>query len=228
MPEGALLTMHSAAERLGMAAPATPYVHVMVPPGSPKPDVPGVFVHEAKLPVPEPVHVRGIPCVPPVRCAVDLARGVARRDALATLDSALRTGGVTTADLFREIAGHGGLRGVRQARDLAAMADGGAECPQESHLRLLLIDGGLPVPQTQLRVYADDGLLRYRLDLGYRRRRLGIEYDGRSHLTPEALASDRDRHNWLAADGWRLRHFTARDVYQRPTHVVATVHRALH
>ena len=38
---------------------------------------------------------------------------------------------------------------------------------------------------------------------------------------------DRDRANWLAAQGWTMRHFTDRDLYHRPDHIVDTVRAAL-
>ena len=67
------------------------------------------------------------------------------------------------------------------------------------------------------------GTPTYRLDLGYREHRVGIEYDGSSHLDANRMTNDRYRHNWLAAHGWRIRYFTARDVYRNPPGIVATV-----
>ncbi|WBB64886.1 DUF559 domain-containing protein [Micromonospora sp. WMMD812] len=95
-------------------------------------------------------------------------------------------------------------------------------------MRLLLIDGGLPVPEPQLWVRDRNGIPLYRLDLGYRERRVGIEYDGRTHLERERLRRDRSRMIWLAANGWRMRYFTDVDLYQRPAHILATVKPLLH
>ncbi len=227
LPEGTVLARHSAAERLGFGVLRAEEIHVVLPPGVARPRLPGVVVHEAVLPLPEPVLVRGIPCAPPSRCAIDLARTVRRLDALPVLDAVLRAGLVGPEDLLAEVTRHRGLKGVRQARELVSLADGRAECRQESQLRLVLVDGGLPAPQPQLWVCDAAGVRLYRLDLGYERKRVGIEYDGLSHLDRDRLRHDRQRGNWLAANGWTMRHFTDRDLYRRPGHVVDTVRAAL-
>src|SRR5690606_12811527 len=115
----------------------------------------------------------------------------------------------------------------RQARELVVLADGRAECRQESQLRLVLIDGGLPPPEPQIWVHDRDGIPRFRIDLGYREQRVGIEYDGVTHLDRDRFRSDRERMNWLDSQGWTMRYFTDRDLYRRPGHIVATVRAAL-
>jgi hypothetical protein len=208
LPPDAVLTRRSASHRLGFEPKPPDTVQIMLPPGITRPKMPDVTVFEAVLPLPEPVVVRGIPCVPPARCAVDLARTSPRLDALPVLDSALRAGSVSSDDLVAEVDRHRGLRGVRQARELVTLADGRAECRQESQLRLVLVDGKLPRPDVQLWVCDSNGVPRYRLDLGYDDRKIGIEYDGASHLDRERLRYDRDRINWLAGQGWTMRYFT--------------------
>ncbi|WP_244298749.1 endonuclease domain-containing protein [Micromonospora cremea] len=148
-------------------------------------------------------------------------------DALPVLDAALRSGVVTQDELLAEVSAHRALRGVRQARELVPLADGQAECRQESQLRLILIDARLPPPEPQLWVYDRHGIALYRLDLGYRERRIGIEYDGLSHLDRDRLRYDRERVNWLDANGWRMRYFTDRDLYRRPQYITATIRAAL-
>ncbi|MER7415232.1 DUF559 domain-containing protein [Micromonospora peucetia] len=226
LPEEAMLTRQSAARRYGFGVLREDLVHVQLPAQVPKPRLPGLAVYHSVLPV-QPVVVRGVPCVPAARCAVDLARTVGRLDALPVLDAALRVGAVTPDELLAEVPVHQALRGVRQARELVPLADGRAECRQESQLRLTLIDGRLPAPEPQLWVHDRGGVPRYRLDLGYRKRRIGIEYDGLSHLDRDQLRYDRDRVNWLDANGWRMRYFTDRDLYRRPAHIVATIQAAL-
>jgi len=226
LPDGAALTRQSAARRHGFGVLREDQVHVVLPATVPRPRLPGLVVHHSVLPV-RPVLVRGLPCVPAARCAVDLARSVRRLDALPVLDAALRSGAVTRDELVAELPRQRKLRGIRQARDLVALADGRAECRQESQLRLVLIDGRLPAPEPQLWVHDSYGIRRYRLDLGYRERRVGVEYDGLSHLDRERLRRDRGRVNWLDANGWRMRYFTDQDLYRRPHHIVATVRAAL-
>ncbi|MDZ5447971.1 DUF559 domain-containing protein [Micromonospora sp. 4G57] len=226
LPVEAMLTMQSAARRHGFGVLPEGAVHVQLPPRLARPRLPGLIVHHSVLPV-RPVIVGGLPCVPAAQCAVDLARTARRMDALPVLDSALRSGAVGADDLLTELPLHRTLRGIRQARQLVPLADGRAECRQESQLRLLLIDAGLPVPEPQIWVHDEYGISRFRIDLGYRERRVGVEYDGLSHLDRERLRHDRDRVNWLDASGWRMRYFTDRDLYRRPAHIIATVRAAL-
>ncbi|MBC8092242.1 MAG: DUF559 domain-containing protein, partial [Pseudonocardia sp.] len=55
---------------------------------------------------------------------------------------------------------------------------------------------------------------------------LGIEYDGREHLTPERARRDLERQDHLTAAGWhRIIRFRPATVLHRP-HTVAAVVRA--
>jgi hypothetical protein len=223
LPDAAVVGFHTGASLHGFGAVPTDKIHVVVPAGSVVPHIKGVVAHEAVLPVREPVESAGVPCAPPARCAIDLARTVRRLDALPLLDMALRVGSCHSDELRTELLAHARLRGVCQARQLVRLADPRPECRQESQLRLVLIDGGLPAPEPQVWVQDDLGIPIYRLDLGYRRRRIGIEYDGSSHLDRNNLRRDRSRMNWLSANGWRMRYFTDVDLYRRPQYIVATV-----
>ncbi|MEV1288706.1 DUF559 domain-containing protein [Micromonospora sp. NPDC049679] len=227
LPAEAMLGRESAAQRLGFGVLRAHAIHVVVPPGVARPRIPGIVVHHEVLPIVEPVLVGGIPCVPAARCAVDLARTVRRLDALPVLDAVLRAGMCDIDDLLAEVVRHQGLRGVRQARELVPLADGRAECRQESQLRLVLIDGKLPPPEPQVWVADRYGVRLYRIDLGYRERRIGVEYDGGTHLDRDRLRHDRERSNWLAANGWIMRHFTDRDLYRRPGYIVDTMRAVL-
>jgi hypothetical protein len=208
------------------AGPDEP-VHVIIPPMVARPRICGVVCHAAVVPVPGPVMLGGVPCAPAARCAVDLARRATRFGAIALLDAALRSGTCTPADLAAEVVLHDGLRGVRKVRELIRIADPRPECAQESHLRLVIIDAGLPTPEPQAWVLDGTGRRAYRLDLAYRERKVGLEYDGRSHLTVDRLNADRSRMNWLSARGWAMRYFTARDLYQYPALIVAEVRAVL-
>ncbi|MEH0824837.1 MULTISPECIES: hypothetical protein [unclassified Micromonospora] len=219
----AVLGFHTAAQLHGFGTAPTESVHVLVPAGTPFPQRPGVTAHQAVLPLGQPVHIMGLPCAPAARCAIDLARTLTRRDALPVLDAALYAGAVSRDDLLLEVSRHGGLRGVRQARNLVGMADGRSECRQETQLRLILHDAGITGFVPQLPVRGDSGRLLFRLDLGDPVHLIAVEYDGSSHLTSQRLRHDRARHNWLQQHGWLVCYFTAPDLYQNPFSIVATV-----
>lgn len=227
LPPAAVVAFHTAAVLYGFGVVPSNKPHILVPAGSPLPDIRGVAAHQAVLPIGDPVDVHGLPCVTPERSAADLARTCPRLDAIAVLDAALRSGTCTGPALAAELARHDGLRGVRQARELVGFADARAECRQESQLRLVLIDGRLPVPEPQIWVYDQWGEPTYRLDLGYEGLRVGGEYDGRSHLDRDRMRSDRQRHNWLASRGWTMRYFTDVDLYRRQPYVVNTMREAI-
>lgn len=223
LPSDAVVGFHTGAHLHGFGAVRTDAIHVIVPAGTVVPKITGLVAHEAVLPLRDPVELAGVPCASAARCAIDLARTVRRMDALPLLDVALRSGACRPEELRSEVLRHARLRGVCQARRLVQLADPRAECRQESQLRLVLIDGGLPVPEPQIWVPDEFGMPLYRLDLGYRKRRIGVEYDGISHLDRDRLRHDRARMNWLAAHGWTMRHFTDYDLYRRPEHIVQSI-----
>ncbi|MEU7608761.1 DUF559 domain-containing protein [Micromonospora sp. NPDC049204] len=223
LPATAVVGFQTGAQLHGFGDARSPDVHVIVPAGENVPRIRGVITHEAVLPVRDPVLLAGVPCAPASRCAVDLARSLHRMDAMPLLDLSLRVGACRPEELRIEVDRHARLRGVCQARDLVPRADPRAECRQESQLRLVLIDGGLPPPEPQIWVSDSNGIPLYRLDLGYRQHRVGVEYDGPSHLDRARLRHDRSRMNWLAANGWRMRHFTDLDLYRRPAHIIRTL-----
>lgn len=150
----------------------------------------------------------------PLRTACDLGRSLWRFDALAALDGFLRIG-VTHRSVLEEVERFRRQRGVVQLRDLAPIADGRAESPGESALRLHWYDAGLPPPELQWWVYDDHGRAVYRLDLALPEIGYCAEYDGEQHHTSEAdREADRDRRTWLATRRrWHVAVFTKHDVY---------------
>lgn len=225
LPPGAVACRQTAAilHGFGEHVPLPRGVHVVIPRGEWRTRIGGLRTHEAVLTF-EPVLVDGIPCTTAARTAIDLARTSRRLDALPVLDGALRIG-VTPEELSAEAARHARLRGICQVRGLLPLADPGAQCRQESQLRLVVIDGGLPRPTTQVAVVDQFGVARYYLDLAWEQAGVAAEYDGRSHS--ERLHPDRERHNWLDDRGWTMRYFTDVDLYRRPSHIVSVLRTAL-
>ena len=116
-------------------------------------------------------------------------------------------------------------RGSRLAREVAHLADGLAESPQQTRVRLLMRRGGLPTPVAQYRVFDDAGFVA-RVDFAYPELRLAVEHDGAWHGAPGQLAKDRRRLNRLTAAGWRVVFVTAEDLY-RPEVLVQRIAAAL-
>jgi hypothetical protein len=94
---------------------------------------------------------------------------------------------------------HRGARGVSRLRTALDLTDSGAESPQESRLRLIIVDGGLPPPETQIE-FRD---LRIRVDMGWREWKVAVEYDGVQHWTDaKQRAWDIERTELLETAGW--------------------------
>lgn len=121
-----------------------------------------------------------------------------------------------------------GARGIRHLREALGLVDGGAESPQETRLRLLLVQSGIPRPVTQIPVRDDRGRVVRRIDMGWPEWMVGAEYDGEQHFTdPDAYAADIERLEFLAGRGWTIVRVSSRQLrWQRPE-VVVRVRRAL-
>jgi hypothetical protein len=223
LPPGTVLGHESAAAIYGFAPrERLKPVHVIVPAGTVRPRIRGVVVHEAVLPVGQPCVMAGVPLASAARCAIDLARAADGPGGLAILDAALRAGVCEREDLESEVRLHERLRGVFGVRALTRIADGGAGCAEESHLRFIIHDGGLPGPETQVWVDDGTGYDGYPIALAYRERRIGLGYDDEPASIRERL-DERSRRRWLGAHGWAIRRFTSADMAVRPDLIVAEV-----
>ncbi len=170
-------------------------------------------------------HGRGLPRTGRVRTSVDLVRRGTVDDGVVLLDRLVQAGVVHLDDVRDAVAALPRCRGSRLAREVAELADGLAESPQETRVRLLVRRGGLPAPVAQHRVFDEDGFVA-RVDFAYPAMRLAIEYDGAWHGAPGQLARDRRRLNRLTAAGWRVLFVTAEDLY-RPDDLVRRIAAAL-
>ena len=93
---------------------------------------------------------------------------------------------------------------------------------------MVLLDGGLRRPQTQVRVYDEGGYPFARIDMGYEEFKVGIEYDGEQHWTdPKRRADDVERRIELAEHGWVIIHVTSDMFRDRPWLIVQRVVAAL-
>ena len=147
----------------------------------------------------------GTPVTTIARTVVDLGRHD-RRTALMAADAALREARVCGADLTRALVTARGWPGVRQAREIVSLADGAAESPLESIVRLALHDDGFPPPKLQ-RVIAG-----YRVDFLWPEHRLILEADGREKYSGAALWDEKRRELALQRLGYRVERIIWSDV----------------
>jgi hypothetical protein len=199
-------------------------VEVVVPPGVRWQPGPRVTVRTASLDgdvVHDPPRLRR---TGRARTAVDLIRRGDVQDGVVLLDRLVHAGIVRLDDVRDAVAALPRCRGSRLAREIAGHADGLAESPPESRLRLLMRRAGLPAPRAQHRVFDDEGFIA-RLDFAYPELKLAIEYEGEWHGRPGQLAKDRVRLNRLFEAGWRVVFVTAADMHQ-PEELVRRIERA--
>jgi G:T-mismatch repair DNA endonuclease (very short patch repair protein) len=222
LPQGAGFTGRSAASLWGVpdvASPTDP-VEVLLPAGSRWNAGSGVRVRS--LLRGQALVRRGLwLCASRVDTAVDLIRWGGTDDAVVLLDRLCLAGMVRLDDVRDAVLKLPRCQGSAQARRVAALADGTAESPQESRLRLLLGRSGLPAPIAQFRVFDDEGFVG-RVDFAYPDLKIAIEYDGLWHGEQKAFLSDRERLNRLAAAGWTVLHVTADDM-RHPERLAARV-----
>ena len=142
----------------------------------------GLVVRNDTLAPSEVTKLRGIPVTSPARTAFDLGRLLPRDEAVARLDALLWAVPSALHDIQSVVDRHSGLRGTKRVATALALADGGADSPKETWLRLLFIDAGLPTPTTQVRVFDGRRLIR-KLDMAWEKYKVGAEYDGEQHRT---------------------------------------------
>jgi hypothetical protein len=170
--------------------------------------------HAADDLVPSDVmQMGGLRVTTPMRTAADLARFTPRPDALVALDAFLHAGLIDLEPFRKSLVRWKKRRGVRQAYEIADLADGRSESGGESRMRLRVIDMGLPTPELQVPVYDLFGNVRFWLDLGWRHWRLALEYDGEEFHGPEHEEHDSVRRAWIEKRDWCVRVFRKEHIF---------------
>jgi hypothetical protein len=171
----------------------------------------GLLVRMDRVADDEITIVDDLPVTTLARTAFDLGRYQKRFAALARLDALMRAAPFSVDEVSMLMQRYGPVRGVRQLRELLPLVDPGAASPRESWLRLLLIDNGFPIPETQIPVL-DGGLPFAFLDMGWRHIQLAVEYDGDQHRTDRPqYVKDMRRHPKIAERGWEVVRVIAED-----------------
>lgn len=190
--------------------------------------VDGIVLHSDALADDEICIIDGIPATTPARTAFDIGRRRGLEVAVIRLDALMHATKLKTPDIDLLVERHAGARGIIQLRNAISLADGGAESPQETRTRLLLVAAGLPQPTTQIEVHDDDGYFVARVDMGWRQYKVGVEYDGAQHWTDASQRSrDIDRIAELNAMRWTIVRVSSEMLRHRPATVVTRVRTAL-
>lgn len=184
---------------------------------------PGIKVRTYALSADDVCWVDDIRLTTPQRTAFDVGRLYMFDKSVPVLDALVRATDIKVADVVALADDRPGVKGRRRLRAVLELVDGGAESPQESRLRLMLVRGGLPMPQTQI-VFSDDlGNARIRVDMGWPEWKVGVEYDGEQHWTDARQRSwDIERLVIAESEGWIIVRVSA-EMMSRPSVVVERV-----
>lgn len=229
--EGAVLSHGSAAEMLGLWDKQLAFVHV-VPPNWSGRKIPRIRWHRVRLPLSDEVEIRdGIPCTTVSRTIVDMAgeSGWGQLRHLVEQAAILRRLDVDEIDL---VLSRGRRRGTPRLRTILAPWRQTSErrpvvrSRLEARLLPRLIEEGLPVPRTNVKLHIDG--YDFEVDLLWEKQHLAIETDGEeTHATRAAFQRDRKRDQILIAAGYRTARVTWRQVVDEPNGVVHRIARML-
>lgn len=187
----------------------------------------GLTVHSYQLTTDDVCIRRGMRVTTPARTALDIGRLLPPEDSVPILDALLNATRLNTGEVEKLMADRVGLRGIRWLRKALDMVDGGAESPQETKLRLVLVAAGLPAPQTQIEFFDEYGHAFIRVDMGWRQWKVAVEYDGVQHWQDSRQrAWDIERIAILESMGWTVIRVSAA-MLRNPDAVISWVHNRL-
>ncbi|MCV7217393.1 DUF559 domain-containing protein [Mycobacterium crocinum] len=179
----------------------------------------GIVVHTWDLESDEMCLAGGMRVTTAARTVFDLGRCVPAVRAIPIVDALMNATGLKPAAVQVVADRYPGARGVKRLRSILELVDGGAESPQETRLRLMLVGAGLPRPETQIE-FRD---LHIRVDMGWREWKVAVEYDGVQHWADgRQRAWDLERIAQLEAAGWVVVRVSA-DMMKRPEIIVERV-----
>lgn len=204
-------------------------VHITVPYSSAVRSKSGLVVHHQHY---EPSDVTEIEDLRVFELDLSLAEflcGKDSRTAFACMDEALHGLSQEQAQELRQavlvrLNGRRDKRGIHRARMLVNLATGKADSPPESILRLIVVEGGFPVPEAQFEIQTIDGRPLYRLDIAWPALRIGLEYDGFAAHEERAECDER-RDARMSGRGWIMIRASAADL-RDPARVLAELRQA--
>lgn len=189
-------------------------VHVSIPAGRPEIAREGVRCHRVQAGAGEVFNLPGIAGIrisAPGRLWREASALCSVEELVALGDSLVRkpypwverrTQAYTSiAELSASVERAGRFRGKGTAIQALPLLRVGADSAMETAFRLALLRAGLPEPELQIPLDPTDPRTR-RGDMGYRRWKLVIQYDGGSHYTAQRHRTDQRRDNDWVADGW--------------------------
>jgi very-short-patch-repair endonuclease len=217
---------HATAARIhDLPIPVLADEHVTVATASHRKDRRGARVHVGRNA--EVVRIEGVRVSSGRQTFLDLA-GVLGLVDLVVVGDALVRAGLTTPDGLSAFCAASAHRAAARAGRAAALVRERVDSPMETRLRLLLVFSGLPEPEVNRTIRADNGDPLRRYDLSWTSVKVIVEYDGRQHIERiDQWESDLDRREAIDDEGWRILVVTSRGIYRDPGSTVERVWRVL-
>lgn len=150
----------------------------------------GIQLHRDIVAADEIEILGGLTVTSPPRTALDLGCWYPTMTAVAGIDTLAGATEIKAADIELLARRYPGRRGIARARRAADLFDPGAQSPKESWLRVVVIEAGMPRPQTQIPVFDEFGNVFAYLDMGWEEVKVAVEYDGEQHR------NDRRQYTW--------------------------------
>jgi hypothetical protein len=185
-----------------------------------------VIFRTAELPPDHVTRLYSVPVTTAARTVVDLARTMPFTDGVMAADAALKEEKTTKPELLGVLDTCRGWPGVKQARQVVEFADERAESPLESAARVVFDRSGLEPPELQATVHGPG--FAARADFLWRERKVIAEADGLAkYNNRKDLIAQLDRDRLLRDAGYRVVHFTWRELFETPEVVLARIRQAL-
>jgi hypothetical protein len=229
--DAAVASHHSAAtlHRLALLkSPPAGTVTVTLPPSRrrDKKRPADIVFHAADLPPDQVTRLYNLPLTSQARTVVDLARTLPFTDAVVVADSALGQEKTTKPELRGILDACQRWPGLKRARRVVEFADERAESPLESAARVVFDQFGLDPPELQATVHVANAAAR--VDFLWPERKVIVEADGLvKYNERKDLIAQFERDRLLRDAGYKVVHFTWRELFETPGIVIARIRRAL-
>lgn len=171
----------------------------------------GVVGHRAPLLARDVRILNGVQVTSPEWTWVDMARHLGRASLVAAGDALLaREDPLSSIEAMQEVIDRRHkVKGIRMAREILLLLRAGVDSPQESRLRLKIVDAGLPEPAVTQPVFDGNGRYISTPDLQYKEYKIALEYEGDHHRSdPVQWGKDIERDDRLRALGWIVLKFS--------------------
>ncbi|BBY31651.1 hypothetical protein [Mycolicibacterium sediminis] len=137
---------------------------------------PGVVVRNERIGDDEVRLIAGTPVTSAARTALDVARHLETDESVPLLDALLAVADLDVEDAYALMKRYPRARGLPRARAALWLADGKSRCPEESRLRVRLVNAGLPRPRVG--IVLGDGIGGAALGMGWDRWKVGVSHRG--------------------------------------------------